>query len=270
MIIVADNLHVIDPGIAQALAKDDPEPVRQLVLHCARSGAQAIDINSGPLKRTPEKFAFLVQTVQGAVSLPLLLDTANADALGAGLAVCRSKAIINGFSLEPAKKETILPLAMEHGVDIIGYLLHPDSRVPIEAQEMMALAVELFEAYSRAGLPPERLIIDPVVAPMSWDSGIRHNQAVLSVIRNLPDLLGAPVRTIAGLSNLGSGPVSRQRKIQLECAYLPMLAASGLDMVLMNVLHAETLHLVRVCDALLSQKVFSWTELDPIGIAADP
>jgi 5-methyltetrahydrofolate corrinoid/iron sulfur protein methyltransferase len=262
MIIVADNLQVIDSRIAQALAEDDSEPLRQLALECLGRGAQAIDINSGPLKRTPEKLSFLVQTVQDAVSSPLLLDTANAVALGAGLAVCRSKAIINGFSLEPAKMETILPLAAEYGVDIIGYLLYPDSRVPVEAHEMMALAVELFEAYCRAGLPPERLIIDPVVAPMSWDSGIRHNQAVLSVIRSLPDLLGTPVRTIAGLSNLGSGPVSRQCKIQLECAYLPMLAASGLDMVLVNILHTETVHLVRACDALLGRKVFSWAEVD--------
>ncbi|MGD9186852.1 MAG: dihydropteroate synthase, partial [Desulfobacteraceae bacterium] len=240
MQIVADNLHVIHPAIAEAVKRLDPEPIQQWVRRCLKAGAQAIDINSGPLPKQPQKrFAFLVETVQEICSLPLVLDTTNPKALDAGLAVRNGPSMINGFSMEPQKLDRILPLAVKYESDIIGYLIDAKSQVPTEPDEMMTLAVALFDACTAAGVPSQHLIIDPIVAPLSWQNGARHNQAVLSVIRSLPDLLGAPVRTIAGLSNLVSGPHSMDYKIALQKAYLPMLAAAGLDFVLMNVLQAS-------------------------------
>lgn len=259
MIIVADNLHVVNPHVADALVTFDADPVQDLVLKCQKAGAQAIDINSGPVPSSPRKtFSFLVEAVQSVCDLPLVLDTTNPRAMAAGLKACRGRAIVNGFSLETAKIEHILPLAADHDADVIGYLLGPNSQVPIEADEMMAIAVEIFEAFVKTGMPIERLIIDPVIAPLSWDNGIRHNQAVLAVLRSLPDLFGAPVRTIAGISNLASGPIPTHRKIELEKAFLPMLAAAGLDMALLNIFHQGTVHTAKTCDALLGEKIFSW------------
>ena len=131
--------------------------------------------------------------------------------------------IINGFSLEPRKLDGVLPLTKQYDADIIGYVLAEDSRVPMDEDEMMSAAVALFEAYTNAGLPPRKLIIDPVVVPVTWPDGLRHNRGVLTLIRRLPDLLGTTVRTIAGLSNLSSGSGPLGRKIALETAYLPML-----------------------------------------------
>lgn len=263
MLIVADNLHIVRPDIARAVEQMDPTPIEAMVRGCIRSGAQAIDINPGPLSRKAEtRMAFVVETVQAVTDLPLLLDTTNTAAMAAGLGVCRNRAIINGFSMEPAKIEGILPLANRHNADIIGYLLHADSRVPIEQDEMMGLAVALFEVYTDAGLPPERLIIDPVVAPLSWQDGLRHNQAVLALIRSLPDLLGVPIRTIAGVSNLASGSIPVARKVALEQAFVPMLAAAGLDMALMNVDHGPTIETIHLCSNMLGDGVFAW----PTGV----
>lgn len=259
MITVADNLHVIQPAIARAVEALDSLPIQQLVRRCVQAGAQVLDLNPGPLNKEPEtKMTFLVESVQAVTDLPLSLDTTNAAALAAGLAKCRRRAIINGFSLEPAKIERILPLAQRYPADIIGYLLHPDSRVPVETDEMMSVAVALFDVYVRAGLDPRHLIIDPIIAPLSWQEGIRHNRAVLKVIAGLDDLLGTPVRTIAGLSNLATGPIPLQRKIELEQTFLPMLASAGLDMVLLDVLHGPTLETARRCDRLLGDGVFAF------------
>ncbi len=259
MILVADNLHVVDPVVARALGNLDAAPIQDLVRRCQLAGAQAIDINSGPLVKEPEKyFAFLVETVQQTTSLPLLLDTTNARALEAGLSVCRLPAIINGFSLEPGKLKNILPLAAKFDAHIIGYLLGPNSEVPIDEEEMLTLALSLYEAFCAAGLPAEQLIIDPVIAPLTWENGMRHNQAVLKVIRHLPDVLGFPVRTIAGVSNLASGPVPLARKIEVEQAYLPMLASAGLDFALLNIFHEPTVVTATTCSALMGDKIFTW------------
>jgi 5-methyltetrahydrofolate corrinoid/iron sulfur protein methyltransferase len=268
MIIIADNLNVMQTDFARALASLDSEPVRAKVRECLQRGTQGLDINPGPLRKRPEAcMTFLVETVQAMTDLPLLLDTTNAAAMAAGLRACRSRAIINGFSLEPVKLDHILPLAQQFDADLIGYLLHPDSQVPIDETEMMQVAVALFKAFTDAGLNPARLIIDPVVAPLSWQEGARHNRAVLKVIDTLPDLLGISVRTIAGISNLTSGPMPVARKIALEQTFLPMLAAAGLDMALINVRHTATVETARICTGLLGEQVFAWTARgqDPNG-----
>ncbi|RJQ74394.1 MAG: dihydropteroate synthase [Desulfobacteraceae bacterium] len=258
MLIIADNLHVLHPTIARAVELLDPAPIMDLVRRCAAAGAQAIDINCGPLKKDPQHhMTFLVETVQAAADLPLMLDTTNAAAMAAGLAAARRRPIINGFSLEPVKLARMLPLAQAHQADIVGYLLHPDSRVPLEEEEMMGLALNLFEVYCKAGMDPARLIIDPVIMPLGWADGARHNRSVLTVVRNLPDLLGTPVRTMAGLSNLASGPMPLARKIALEQAFLPMLAAAGLTFALANVLHAPAMETARLSKLLLDDFVFT-------------
>lgn len=259
MILVADNLTITNSAIARALEGMNPLPILEVVRRCENAGAQAIDINPGPLTRAPvERMEFLLHTVRSATTLPIVLDTTNPVALRAGLSACSGRAVINGFSLEPRKLERILPLAHEFDADIIGYVLTQDSRVPIAEEEMFSVAVALFDAFSRTGLPPSRLVVDPVVLPLSWPDGALHNRHVLSLIRRLPELLGMPLRTVAGLSNLTSGSVPLSRKTELESVFLPMLAAAGVDMILLNMDHTATVATARICAALLADGVFAW------------
>jgi 5-methyltetrahydrofolate corrinoid/iron sulfur protein methyltransferase len=109
-------------------------------------------------------------------------------------------------------------------------------------------------------LSPAQIIFDPVVPPLSWQDGNRLVREVLETLFLLPDLLGRPVRTIAGLSNLTSGAPSRARRQVVESAFLAMTATAGLSMALLNVFHTETMNAARACRALISEKPFSWAE----------
>lgn len=263
MKLVADNLQITNPAIARAVDNEDPEPIAQLVAQCLDAGARMIDINSGPLTRDPaRKMRFLVETVRSVTDAPLVLDTTNPQALAAGLAVAGENAAINSFSLEPVKLAHVLPLARQFNADIIGYLLHPHGQVPQDEDERMRIAIALFAEFQQAGLDPARLIIDPIIAPVLWENGHVQDAGILNVIRNLPDLLGYPVRTIAGLSNLTTGHAVgqgvREKKRLLERTYLPMLAASGLSMALLNVFHTQTVAVAHACEMLLNESVFTW------------
>jgi 5-methyltetrahydrofolate corrinoid/iron sulfur protein methyltransferase len=262
MLLIADNLTVTNKTVQKAVVESDPEPIRELVRSCVAAGAQAIDINPGPLGRNPEDtMTFLVEVVQAATNLPVLIDTPNPRAIEAALRCCKYKAIINGFSLEPAKREAILPLAKEYNADIIGYLLQPDGHVPADAEERLQIAFSLYEALCKEGIDRERLIIDPIVVPVTWQNGNAQNRAVLSVIRQLADLLAFPVRTIVGLSNLTATEAPREKKLLIESAYICMLAEAGLSMVLMNVLHKETVATAKACRSLLDSSIFVWEEI---------
>ena len=259
MILVADNLRITLPAIGRAVERLDPEPIRQMVSACMNAGAQVIDINSGPLSRSPEeKMTFLVRTVQETADLTVVLDTANPRAMAAGLAAGSQKAMINGVSLEPVRLKRILPLARQYDCDIIGYLLSPDGHVPADASGRMEAAVALFNEMQTAGISPERIIIDPVVAPLAWQDGNRQNMAVLEVIRTLPDLLGFPVRTIAGLSNLTTGAPDPDTRRRYQGAFLPMLVAAGVSMILLNVLDPTIIRVAGLSQRIAGRTVFSW------------
>ena len=261
MMIVADNLRITQPLIARAVERLDPESIRKMALACRDAGADAIDINSGPLSRDAEKkMAFLVKTVQDAVDLPLMLDTTNPAAMAAGLAAGRRPAMINGVSLEPEKLMRILPLAAKTSAGIVCYLLRPDGHVPPDADGRMENAVALFGECQAAGIPPERMIFDPIVAPLVWQDGNRQNMALLEVIRTLPDLLGAPVKSMAGLSNLTSGAPDAATRSRYQRTFLPMLVASGVSMVLMNVLDPELMKIARACRRISAEGIFAWRE----------
>jgi 5-methyltetrahydrofolate corrinoid/iron sulfur protein methyltransferase len=205
--------------------------------------------------------AFLVETVQAETGLPLVIDTAEPRAMDAGLRACRNRAIINGFSLEPAKQDAMLALAAACDAEVICYLLRPDGQVPAGVEERLQVACDVFAATRAAGIERGRLIIDPVIVPVTWQDSASRNRELLSVIRQLPDVLGFPVKTIAGLSNLTAAAGPRDMKLLLERAFLCMLAEAGLSMVLMNILHQETVRTARACRALTQPGVFAWEEL---------
>ncbi len=262
MLIVADNLQAARPDIYKAIEGFDAKPIQELVVRCLRAGIDAIDINPGPLKHDAEKrMAFLVETVQEVTGKTLFLDTTNPVALEAGLKAAKNPVVINGFSLEPKKIEHILPLAGKFGTEIVGYLLLPNGHVPPGYEERLNVAIELYTVFQRSGLPPEKLIIDPIVVPALWEDGLAQNQAVLSVIQTLPDVLGRHVRTMVGLSNLTTGKAPLEKKRVLEMAYLPMLAYSGVSAILLNAFRLDTVRIARSCEVLLSSKVFTWQEI---------
>ncbi len=265
MLLIADNLQITNPVIATAIDKLDPAPIQEMVKNCESAGAQAIDINPGPLTRDPEKkMTFLVEAVQSVSRLPLLLDTSNPKAMEAGLMAAINHPeppIINGFSLEPQKLEYILPLTKKYHTRIIGYLLYPNSNVPIDEADCISVLLDLYGQFQAAGLENDQLIIDPVVAPVIWEDGIRHNISILSVMRQLPDLLGFSVKTIAGISNLTTGKIPKDKKQILEQSFLPVLASSGLSLALLNVFHSQTTQTARACEALLTPGIFSWATL---------
>ena len=262
MLLIADNLQITRPQIHEAVRDQKPEPLQSLARAMEAAGANAIDLNTGPLTRDPAAhMAFCIQTLQDVTDLPLLIDTSNPVAIQAGLEANRKTVIINGISLEPAKLEKILPLAVRYDVAVIGYLLDRHSHPPREPDDRLAIALSLFEHGTRAGLRQEQLVIDPVVAPLIWQDGLQRNRDLLDIVARLPELLGFPVRTVAGLSNLTTGQGSPRHKRLLEQAFVPMLASAGLSWLLLNIHHQGAVATAKACNSLLEDTIFAWDAL---------
>lgn len=260
MFVIADNIQITRYRVEMAVKERNPEPVKQLAAQCREAGAQAIDINTGPLSRQGEEIMqFMVEAVQEACDLPVCLDTVNAQAMEAGLRAAKGpRPIINGISMQPEKLEGILPLAQNYDADLICFLLKPDGHVPKDADSRLALAVELTGILDEAGISRDRVVFDPLAVPLMWDDGGRQAVEVVETVRLLPEVLGFDARLMVGLSNLTTGrPPGPQRQL-VEQTYLAMLGGAGLTWVLLNIFNPDTIATARAVDVLSSGGIFSW------------
>jgi len=238
MILAADNLQIFNPVVAAALEKQDPRPLQELARRCRGAGAAMLDLNPGFLsKRREDRMAFMVDAVQEAVDLPLILDSPKAKILEKGLAACRGKPILNALTLEPKKLEETLPLAAAHQTDLVLLLLDERSFPPPTLEGKIALAVELRERALAAGMPAERLIFDPVLPNLSWPDAWEQVRECIKTVRLLAGgaVFPEPARTMAGLSNLRSH-LRRVYTLEVEKTCLAMLAGAGLSIALADVL----------------------------------
>jgi cobalamin-dependent methionine synthase I len=248
MIFAADNLTGSQPIVAEALKQRRPELLQDLARRCQESGAQYLDINPGYLSpRNQDRMTFMVEAVQEATSLPLILDSPNPQVLALGLAVCREKPILNALTLEERKLAGILPLAVAHGTDLVLLLLDERSFPPPTLEGKLALAVELRQRAVAAGMAPERLIFDPVLPNLAWPEVYQQVGEVVQTVRLLAggQVFGEPVRTMVGLSNLRSG-LRRQYPWHLEGVCLSLLAGAGLSFLLADVLNPELMPVARL------------------------
>lgn len=238
MILVADNLHALNPVVAEALDKLDAEPIRKIVRRCEQAGARWIDLNPGYLsQRREDRMAFLVQVVQEASSMEMVLDSPHARILAKGLSACHRKPILNGLTLEKNKLQEILPLAAEHKTRVIALLLDQSSFSPAGLEEKIAIALQLREAALAAGLALDDVIFDPVLPNLSWHDASQRFSETLKTVRLLTSgaIFGGPATAIAGLSNLRSG-LKKQYPADLDVVCLGLLGGAGLQCVLADAL----------------------------------
>jgi len=248
LIIAADNLHVLNPVVAQALDGLDPQPLQELARRVEQAGANLIDINPGFLPpRRHDRMAFMVESVQQVTNLRLILDSPDARVLARGLAVANKPPILNACTLEEDKLRGILPLAAQHKTDLVLLLLNARSFPAAGLDGKITLALELREHALAAGLTDAQLIYDPVLPNLTRPDAWTQMGEVVKAVRLLHggELWGEPARTMAGLSNLRSG-LRQTYPVRVEEGVLGVLAGAGLQIALINVLQPALMETVRI------------------------
>ena len=241
MILVADNLHALNPIVSEAMIKLDPKPVQELALRCVEAGASLLDINPGYLSRRHEdRMAFLVEAVQEVTPVRLMLDSPNPRALARGLSVCREKPVLNALSLEERKLKEILPLAVEQETTLVILLMDETSFAPPKMEEKLSLALALREHALSAGLEQKDLIFDPILPNLSWQDALAQVAEVVKTVQMLSSgaIFQEPAHTMVGLSNLRSG-LKRRYPLSVDSTCLSILAGAGLEYVLIDALEPE-------------------------------
>src|SRR4029079_4479001 len=104
------------------------------------------------------------------IKAPVMIDTTDPNAVELSLTYCQGKSIINSINLEDGEEkfERICPLARRYGAALVVGCIDED---PVQAQAFtrerkLAVAERSTDLLTRKyGIPPEDIVIDPLVFP---------------------------------------------------------------------------------------------------------
>jgi len=245
MLVIGENIHIISPKVKAAIEEHDIEFFLNLARRQAAAGAGFVELNIGPSrKRGVELMQWLVPSVQDVIDVPLSLDTTNADAIEAGLKLCKRRALINSTSAEQVRLDRLLPLAAEQTSSIIA-LTMSEQGIPNTADGRAELGFDLINAAARYGIAPDQLFLDPLTLPVSADQP--GAQVTVEAIRMFKGLADPPVKTVVGLSNVSNGALSENRPL-INRVFLVMLLGAGLDSAIIDPLDAKLMDTVRTVE----------------------
>ncbi|MDD3718027.1 MAG: dihydropteroate synthase [Actinomycetota bacterium] len=236
MLIIGEKVNVMMKAIGAAIKDRDKKPIQEMALLQAEGGASWLDINLGPAtKEGPEKMRFVVESVQEVTDLPLALDTMNIDAMKAGLEVVKGEVMINSISSGPERIEKLMPMAVEHNAWVVGLTLNAQGNVPRDADERVEVAYNILMAAQEYGIPMEKILIDPIVLPISVTQDQVH--ALVDAMDMLQGVFAefdpAP-GTVVGLSNVSNGVPDESLCSLINRTLLAVLMAKGLTAAIVD------------------------------------
>ncbi len=210
------------------------------------AGAQMLDINAGiPLADEPALLAKAIQLVQGVTDVPLSIDSSIIEALEAGIAVYQGKPLINSVTGEDEVLERVLPLVAKHGAAVVA-ISNDETGISEDPNVRFEVAKKIVDRASDHGIPPEDVVVDPLVMPIGAMGGA--GRQVFALVERLRNELG--VNTTCGASNVSFGLPNRH---VITGTFLAMAISHGMTSAIMNPLHKEVKDAVMAADVLNNQ-----------------
>jgi len=254
VIVIGERINSTRKAVKEAIARKDAAFLQKLAAAQVAAGADYVDVNAGAF---PEEevalMAWLAGVVQEAADVPLVLDSANAAALEAGLkAHTNGTAIVNSITAEEVRFKQVLPLVVAYKTPVVA-LAMGDGGITKTPQDRLGVARRLIEALCNEGVSPDHIYLDPMIQPVSVQSdfGVIAIEVIRRVKQDFPG-----VKTFCGLSNISFGLPQRAR---LNRSFLTMALAAGLDCAILDPLDRDMMDVITTSEALLGRDRFCKT-----------
>lgn len=171
MIIIGEKINATRKGIAAALETHDEQHIIKTAAEQVQAGAHFLDINGGDPRegREVQNMRWLMEVVQANTDVPVVVDSANAEAVKVGLAMAGKKPILNSISLEADRLDPLLAVAADHDCMVI-VLLMSDEGTPGGVEDRLSRAASLIERLTSVGKKLDEIIVDPCFLPVSVDT----------------------------------------------------------------------------------------------------
>jgi 5-methyltetrahydrofolate--homocysteine methyltransferase len=199
-------IHQILNGEAK---QDGEDYLRYMAARQIDGGAMFLDVNvdeySPDAGKNTEIMSFVSQ-FYSYCDTPLSIDSSNPAILRAGLENCRtdiSQPMINSVSLE---RPDVVDMAAEFNAHVIVSAAGRED-LPNELEGRLANFREIIGMLDKAGVPREKMHLDPLCFPISTDPG--NGNGFLEAVTKSKEEFG-PVNLNGGLSNISFGMPNRR------------------------------------------------------------
>lgn len=257
-VVIGERINTSRPAVREAVEKRDVEYIQNDVKRQQACGAAYIDVNAGArIGHEADDMKWLLEVIQQVVDIPLCLDSPDPAVLEMAYGMVTRQPMINSISLESERYETMLPFLKAKDLSVIA-LCMDDTGLPLGADDTVARAVKLAGGLEEAGIPRDRIYVDPLIQPISTDQtkGLMTLEAVRRIAEGLPG-----IHFTCGLSNISYG--LPQRKI-VNRAFLTLLMGVGLDGAILDPLDDAIMAVVKTTEMLLGNDEYCTGYLDGV------
>lgn len=248
MLIIGELINTSRKLINEAVENKDADYIKKIALDEVAAGANYVDVNCGTMIFDEvETMEWLVKTVQEVVQVPLCIDSPNPKAIEAGLKLVRyGQPLINSITGEKERFAEILPLVLKYKTKVVA-LCMDDTGMPETAEDRMAVARNLYQNLTAAGISEDDIYFDPLVKPVS--TGDKAGREVLDTVKLISQEY-PNVHKVCGLSNVSFGLPNRKILNQL---FMVQTMALGMDSYILNPLDKSMMGAVQGSQTLLGK-----------------
>jgi 5-methyltetrahydrofolate--homocysteine methyltransferase len=240
-LIVGERTNVIGSRLFKNLVAEDKwEEATEIARRQVKNGAHVVDVclqstDRDEMADIPPFYDKLIRKIKA----PIMIDTTDPKAVELALTYCQGKSIINSINLEDGEEkfERICPLAKRYGAALVVGSIDED-KVQAQAftrERKLAVAKRSYQLLTeKYGIPPEDIIIDPLVFPCATGDVNYIGAAVETIegIRMVKEHLPF-VKTVLGISNISFGLPAAAREV-VNSVFLYYCTKAGLDLAIVN------------------------------------
>ncbi|RUM43265.1 MAG: homocysteine methyltransferase, partial [Desulfurobacterium sp.] len=232
--------------LQEALKKGDFSLVKEEAKKQVEEGAEILDVNVGvPGIDEAEAMERAVRVVMETVTVPIMIDSKDPEAVERALKMCDGRPIVNSCSGEEKDIKGILPLVKKYGANVLALGID-DEGLKEKAEERVAVIGKIVKECERLGIKRESIIAD--VLNLAASAMQEATVETLKAIRLVKEKFG--VATTLGVSNVSFGLPARPL---INSAFMAMAIKEGLDSGIVNPGDSRMVETIYAADVLVGK-----------------
>lgn len=213
--------------LKQALKEHDIDYILKEGITQQEKGAHILDVNVGlPDINESEMMKEVVTEIQSVTSLPLQIDTVDAEAMEAAMRIYNGKPMVNSVNGKQESMDAVFPLIKKYGGVAVGLTLDEEG-IPSTAEGRIRIAGKIIREAKKYGIKKKDLVID--VLAMTVSSDPEGAKVTLEALKGVRERYG--VCTVLGVSNISFGLPSRP---VINAHFYTMAMQAGLSAGIVN------------------------------------
>lgn len=256
MIFIGERINTGFKEIKAAVLAHDASVIKEWAVKQTKAKATYLDVNLGAASAKVEDLCWMIEQVQSASDLPISIDTNKYPMLKEAVPLCKKPPLINSTPAIESKMKEIFPLVAEYGCSIIG-LVMDEAGSPKTTEKRVEIGGQILATAMEFGIPPDHVFLDPIVMPMKY----MQDQAkiILAAASQFQLFSDPPPHVVCGLSNVSNGAIHKKL---INRTFAVMMAASGMDAVILDVTDEELVNALITADLVMNRSIYADSYLE--------